>query len=100
MNTITEYEFKTLCDRIYNERHEIYPLNPNVSRREAFLWMLLGTLVSFLSVPILEQPSVYNTSNSDPYGAAVVELVRQRASPAFDPEIYLRRIEERLDVRC
>jgi hypothetical protein len=98
MNTITEREFKALCDRIYNERHEIYPLNPNVSHKEAILWMLLGTLVSFLSVPILEQPSVYNTSNPDPYRTAVVELVRQRAAPAFDPELYLMGILERLEV--
>lgn len=98
METITEQEFKKLCDEIYRDRNDIYPLNPNVSHREALLWMLLGTLVSLLSVPILEQPSVYNSTNSDPYGSAVVELVQQRGLPAFDPMIYVMELFGSLDV--
>lgn len=97
METITEQEFKNLCDDIYRDRAEIYPFNPNVSQREALLWMLLGTLVSLLSVPILEQPSVYNSTNSDPYGSAVVELLKHRALPAFDPKIYLTELFQNLE---
>lgn len=97
METITEQQFNKLCNDLYKDRHEIYPFNPNVSHREALLWLLLGTLVSLLSVPILEQPSVYGTTNSDPYGTAVIELVKQRASPAFDPETYLRELTEKLE---
>ena len=97
METITEQEFKKLCDDVYRNRHEIYPLNPNVSHREALLWMLLGTLVSLLSVPILEQPSVYGSANSDPYGMAVFELVKQRASPKFDPMTYITTLSEKLE---
>jgi hypothetical protein len=97
METITEQEFRKLCDDIYRERNEIYPFNPNVSHREALLWMLLGTLVSLLSVPILEQPSVYDSTKSDPYGSAVIELVQQRALPAFDPKAYVMELFENLD---
>lgn len=97
METITEQEFKTLCDDLYRDRDEIYPFNPNVTHREALLWMLLGILVSLLSVPILEQPSVYGGTNSDPYGTAVIELVLQRASPEFDPETYLKELSEKLE---
>ena len=97
METITEQEFKKFCNEIYRDRDEIYSFNPNVSHREALLWMLLGTLVSYLSVPILEQPSVYGTTNSDPYGMAVIELVRRRALPAFEPEIYLADLTEKLE---
>ena len=99
METITEQEFKKLCDEIYEDRFDVYAFNPNVSHREALLWMLLGTLVSYLSVPILEQPSVYGGTNSDPYGTAVIELVHKHASPAFDPEIYLKEISEKTEVR-
>lgn len=97
MEIITEHEFKKLCDELYGDRHEIYPFNPNVSHREALLWMLLGTLVSLLNVPILDQPSVYGSTNSDPYGTAVIQLVRQRALPAFDPETYLKELSEKLE---
>ena len=98
METITEQEFKKLCDDIYRDRDEFFAFNPNVSHREALLWMLLGTLVSLLSVPILEQPSVYGSSNSDPYGTAVIDLVNQRASPAFDPGMYLVELTEKLEL--
>lgn len=97
METITELEFKKLCNDVYRDRHEVYAFNPNVSHREALLWMLLGTLVSLLSIPILEQPSVYGTTDSDPYGTAVIELVRQHSSPVFDPETYLRELSEKLE---
>lgn len=96
MDTISEQDFKKLCVKIYQERHEIYPLNPNVTRREALLWMLLGSLVSLLSVPILEQPSVYGGRSSDPYGDAITELLQHRTSPVFDPKIYLTELSEKL----
>lgn len=99
METITGHEFKKLCDDIYRDRYELYPLNPNVSHREALLWMLLGSLVSLLSVPILEQPSVYN-GGADPYGEAIIELLRERALPVFDPKVYLKALSERLEVEA
>lgn len=98
METITEDEFRKLCDDIYRDRHEIYEFNPNVSHREALLWMMLGTLVSLLSVPVLEQPSVFGGTHSDPYRAAVIEVVLSRAFPAFDPELYLKELSEKLEA--
>ncbi len=93
METISEQEFKKLCDDIYLERHEIYAFNPNMSRREALLWMLAGCLVSLLNVDELEQPGA---STSDPYGDAVMQLMWQRTSPVFDPKIYLTKLTEKL----
>lgn len=98
METITEQAFQKLCDDLYRDRHEIYPLNPNVSHREALLWMLLGNLVSLLSIPILEQPSVYGGGNLDPYGTAVIDLVKQHASPVFDPEVCITALSEKLET--
>jgi hypothetical protein len=97
-NTISEEEFKKLCEDAYADRFQIYAFNPNESRREALLWMILGCLLSLLSVPILEQPSAYGRSSDDPYGDAIREVLKDRMKPGFDPQIYLddlsRRIEE------
>lgn len=97
---MTEQEFKKLCDEVYRDRYEIYPLNPNVSRREALLWMLLGSLVSLLSVPLLEQPGVYGDRTSDPYGEAITELLQKHASPAFDVKVYLAELSEKLEAEA
>ncbi|MBA3768282.1 MAG: hypothetical protein H0W99_15155 [Acidobacteria bacterium] len=97
MTTISELEFKRLCDDIYADRRQVYAFNPNVSRREALLWMLLGCLVSLLSIPILEQPSVYGGVSSDPYGDAVCEVLKDHTQPAFDPGIYLLELSERIE---
>jgi len=96
MTTISEMEFKRLCDDIYADRRQVYAFNPNVSRREALLWMLLGCLVSLLSIPILEQPSVYG-GGSDPYEDAVCEVLKDRTEPAFDPGSYLLGLSERIE---
>ncbi len=96
-DTITEKEFEKLCNNVYSDREAIYPLNPNVSHREALLWMLLGNLVSLLSVPILEQPSVYGGTSSDPYASAVIEIILRHASPAFDPAIHISKLSDKLD---
>jgi len=97
METITEQEFRKLCDDVYRDRDEFYTLNPNVSHREALLWMLLGSLVNLLSVPIMDRPGIFDATTSDPYGTAVIELVKQRASPEFDPSIYITELSEKLE---
>jgi hypothetical protein len=58
--------------------------------------MLLGCLVSLLSVPILDQPSVYGGSRTDPYADAICELLKPRMNPAFNPRIYLDELTEKL----
>jgi hypothetical protein len=95
METMTEQEFEKLCEDVYAEREEIYPLIPNLSRRDALLWMLLGSLVSLLSVPVEEQPDVDDSATSDPYGDAIIELLRHRTRPAFDPQIYLAKLSDK-----
>jgi hypothetical protein len=92
METISEQEFIKLCDGIYDDLHQVHEWNPSLSRRDAFLWMLLGSLVSLLSVPILEQPSVYDPSKSDPYLLAVLEVLAGRCEGSFDPTDYLSRV--------
>jgi hypothetical protein len=98
MSTISEHEFKKLCDDIYADRFQIYTYNPNVSRREALLWMLLGCLVTLLSVPILEQPGVYGGASDDPYGTAVCDVLKDRMEQDFDPQTYLDELSGRIEA--
>ena len=97
MSTISEKDFKKLCDDIYADRLQVYAFNPNVSRREALLWMILGCLVSLLSIPILEQPSVYNGSSDDPYKDAICEVLQAHMEPNFDPGDYLLELSRKLE---
>jgi hypothetical protein len=96
METISEPEFKKLCDDIFADRRAIQAFNPNMSRREALLWMLAGCLVTLLSVPEAQQPGAFGAETSDPYGDAVLLLLERRAAPAFDPKIYLAALDARL----
>ncbi len=96
MSTISENEFKRLCDDVYADRRSVYSFNPNVSRREAVLWMLAGCLVSLLDVPILEQPSVYDGTNADLYAGAIIELLQSRMKPSFDPQRYLAELSAKI----
>ncbi|HEY0547256.1 MAG TPA: hypothetical protein VGC91_17890 [Pyrinomonadaceae bacterium] len=98
MNTISEQEFKKLCDDIFRDRREIYAFNPNMSRREALLWMLAGCLINLLSVSASEEPRAFGADASDTYANAVVELLEKRAAPLFDPKIYLAELIEKLDA--
>jgi hypothetical protein len=96
--TISEAEFKRLCDDIYADRFLIYTYHPNAgSHREALLWMMLGCLVCLLSVPLLEQPSTYGGASADPYGDAVLEVLDGRMEPGFDPQVHLRELSRRLE---
>lgn len=97
MSTITAQEFEKICEGIYADRRQIYRFNPNMSRRDAILWMLLGCLLSLLSIPIPEQPGDDGTS-PDPYGDAVREVLRSRMRPAFDPQVYIDELTGKVEA--
>jgi hypothetical protein len=96
--SITEMEFIKLCDDIYADRKQIYEFNPNMSHMEALLWMLTGCLISLLDITDNEQPGADDSSaKTDPYGAAIREIIRQRAQPPFDPQPYLSRLLKQIE---
>ena len=97
VSTISEDEFKRMCDRIYKERQELYSFNPGAGKRGALLWMLLGCLISLLSVEDRELESLFESSSRDPYGDAVRTLLKERAEPPFDPQPYLDQLSESVD---
>jgi hypothetical protein len=96
MDTISEPEFKKLLDDIYEDRQTFQTLLPGFSQRDAILWMLLGSLISLLSVPPERQPKLDDYVGDDPFAAAIKELIHQYGSPVFDSDVYVAELSERL----
>lgn len=94
METISRDDLKRLCDEIYRDRSEIYEFNPAATRRDALLWMLLGCLISLLSIPHEELEAATNSSGRD-YGDVVCKLLRERVAPPFDPYPYIEELSRR-----
>ncbi|HEV7842437.1 MAG TPA: hypothetical protein VGO69_02010, partial [Pyrinomonadaceae bacterium] len=95
--TISVGEFERLCDEIYRDRFEIYDFNPNVTKREAVLWMLLGCLISLLSVTDAELQSFVDSSSRDPYGESLCKLLGERAAPPFDPQPFVEELSKKVE---
>ncbi len=95
--TISEEEFRRVCDDVYRDRFEIYRFRPDARPREALLWMLLGCLISLLSVSHDELSSLADPASDDPYGDAIFKLLHARTEPSFNPrpvvEELLKKIE-------
>jgi hypothetical protein len=97
VETISEGELKRLCDEIYRDRFEIYEFNPGAPKREAVRWMLLGCLISLLSVTDAELQALVDSSSLDPYGESVCKLLQERASPPFDPQPHVEELSKRVE---
>lgn len=96
MSTISENEFKRLCDDVYRDRRQIHAFNPNASEEEAALWMLAGCLISLLDVPLWEQPSGRGGTSAEAYRAAIQELLQGRTKPVFDSRLRLAELTEKI----
>ena len=97
VETISESEFKRVCDDVYRDRLEIYEFNPGASHNDAVLWMLLGCLISLLSVTDDELQSLAASSNSETYGDVIRELLSTRAAPPFDPHPFLDELSRKVE---
>lgn len=94
---ISEGEFKRVCDEIYKDRFEIYRFRPGTSRSEAILWMLLGCLISLLSVTDAELQALVDESTSNPYSDAICKLLQARAGKPFDARQYIEELAKRVE---
>jgi hypothetical protein len=102
VETISESELRRVCDEIHRDRFQVYEFNPTASRRNAVLWMLLGCLISLLSIEDAELQALSPASSEDPYGEVVRRLLEMRAENGFDPrtivEELLKRVEDEVDL--
>ena len=92
VETISEGQFQRLCDEIYRDRLEIYGFRPGTGHREALLWMLLGCLISLLSVTDEELQLLVDASSQDPYRDAVRKLLQNRIEPPFETEPLIEEL--------
>jgi hypothetical protein len=97
VETISEAEFSKLCEEIYRDRFEIYRFNPGVGESEALLWMLLGCLISLLSIGEEELQSLADSSSQEPYADTIHQLLREHGRPGFDPRLYLEKLSESVE---
>lgn len=95
MATISESEFKRICEQIYVDRKQIYQFNPTAAHDEVLLWMLLSCLISYLSLPDSEIPCFPGAPDAETYRQAILHVLRGRTEPKFDTDFYLREIIEK-----
>jgi hypothetical protein len=92
MAKITETQFSHLCDQIIADRKGIVGSNPIGTAEETLLWMLLGVLVSYLSLSDQETPCFIGIPDAETYRKAILHVLRGRMKPVFDAEPYLNKL--------
>lgn len=94
MIKISEAEFARICEGIHEDRAAIYKYNPIGKQYETLLWMLLGSLVTYLSLSETETPCFAGIPDSETYRQAILFILNNRKSAEFDAEKYLDKLGE------
>lgn len=89
MNKISEEKFAEICQDIIEDREIICKHNPIGNAEETLLWMLLGCLVSYLSLSELETPCFTGKPTAETYRQAVLFVLKDRKTEDFKAEKYL-----------
>lgn len=92
MSVISEREFIKICDGIYKDREAICRHNPIGTREEILFWMLLGCLVSYLSLTEIETPCFTGQPTADVYRTAISFVLKDRKTAGFNEETYLEKL--------
>ena len=98
MEMISVNELRVLCNELLSDIETISSWNPNLTVTDAFLWMLMGSLVSLLSVQPDELADIYDPEDQDHYFKAVVAILTNRLEPSVDPEHILNEFLKTLDA--
>ena len=92
MSKINEQEFARICEGIYEDRETICRHNPIGTREETLLWMLLGCLVSYLSLSEIETPCFTGMPTAETYRSAILFVLKDRKTEDFEVETYLDKL--------
>ncbi len=92
MTTISEAEFRRICDGILDDREAIVRHNPIGTADEVLLWMLLSCLNSYLSLTEMEMPCFSGVPDAKTYRDAILFVLRNRRSSDFEVEQYLDKL--------
>ncbi|MEP6848925.1 MAG: hypothetical protein ABI999_08710 [Acidobacteriota bacterium] len=78
-----------IWEDICRDKDRIVKANPVGSDEEILLWMLLGTLLSYLSLSELEMPCFKEKPDAETYRKAILFVLKGRKANPFDAESYL-----------
>jgi len=94
VNKISEKKFAEICEEIYADRELICKHNPIGNSEETLLWMLLGCLVSYLSLSEIETPCFNGKPTAETYRQAILFILKDRKSEDFSAKKYLEKFDE------
>jgi len=89
---MSEMEFARICKDINEDRETICRHNPIGTREETLLWMLLSCLISYLSLSEIETPCFTGMPTAETYRSAILFVIKNRKTEAFDAENYLDKL--------
>ena len=92
MTKINEQEFARICEGIYEDREIIQKHNPIGTPDEILFWMLLSCLISYLNLTEIETPCFTGKPNAETYRDAILFILKDRKTEAFDAENYLNKL--------
>ena len=84
MTEITEAEFRNIIDGIIDDRESIVRHNPIGTDEETLLWMLMSSLVVYLSLNEMETPCFTGRPDAKTYRDAIEFVLRGRKADEFD----------------
>ena len=84
MTEITEAEFRKIVDGIIDNRESILRHNPIGTAEETLLWMLMSSLVVYLSLNEMETPCFTGRPDAHTYRDAIEFILRGRKADEFD----------------
>jgi len=93
MATISQAEFERIVQGIFDDRELIIKHNPIGTPGEILLWMLMSTLVSYLSMTESETPCFTGRPDARVYRDAILFILQGRMAPPFDPALCLATLE-------
>ncbi len=94
MSKISEQEFARLCEGIREDGEAICRHNPIGTREETLLWMLVGCLISYLSLSEIETPCFTGAPDAETYRKAVNFILKDRKLEDFENEKYLNQLTD------
>ncbi|HYJ91804.1 MAG TPA: hypothetical protein VEV84_10890 [Pyrinomonadaceae bacterium] len=92
MTRISEFEFRRLADGIIEDKDSIIRHNPIGTPEETLLWMLLSSLVVYLSLNDMETPCFTGRPDAATYREAIEFVLRGRKSDEFDAAPLLDKL--------
>jgi hypothetical protein len=91
---ISESEFARICEGLREDRKSIIQHNPIGSDEEILLWMLLSSLVIYLSLTEIETPCFSGTPDAKTYRDAIIFILENRRLADFNVDSHLDSLLE------